>query len=462
MKTMKKIFSMTFILAAALLIAACQGEEADLFDKSAAERLNDVAADYTAILSEPESGWIMEYYPTNSNSDPTGLGYLMLVDFQKDGFVKVGMLNALTEGAYEEALSVWEVITDNGPVLSFSTYNDILHYFSDPAIYDQGNGLSGDYEFVMVDVPEDHQSIMLKGKKRGTYIRLNRLPDGTDFETYLKDVDAFSSRMFSATAPNFDYMTLDGKVYTFDEPSTTLPNIYLKGYDAIANEYHLPFIISKQAKGYSLRFRTTLKFDEEAEGEQEFIYDEQADKFFGVEHAENTLEGANPTEFMADKMEAGSNWNVTYGGEYSATFKTLFDDVYNTLYQNFKGSIFKGVSLSTVTLNDAEKGEYKMFSLAVTYRGVNAKTGKLNSSDSKAYYRYSYVRNDDNTMALKYEGPANDASANFANSMPEAMPKLINAFSRTLAAKAAVSTFNLTNIVISDTSDADFWFNAAL
>ena len=79
-------------------------------------------------------------------------------------------------------------------MLSFSTYNDILHYFSDPAIYDQGNGLSGDYEFVMVDVPEDHQTIMLKGKKRGTYVRLTRLPDGTDFETYLKDVYDFQNR----------------------------------------------------------------------------------------------------------------------------------------------------------------------------------------------------------------------------------------------------------------------------
>mgnify|MGYP002623633041 CR=1 FL=1 len=457
MKNMKNIFSMTLLLAAAISFTACQGEEADLFDKSAAERLNAVADAYTAVLAEPASGWIMEYYPTNSNSNPTGLGYLMAVDFQEDGFVKVGMLNSLTGGAYEENLSVWEVITDNGPVLSFSTYNDILHYFSDPAIYDQGNGLSGDYEFVMVDVPEDHQTIMLKGKKRGTYVRLTRLPDGTDFETYLKDVYDFQNRIFSASAPNYDYVTLDGKVYTFDEPSTTLPNIYLKGYDAIANEYRLPFILAKKGDNYFVRFRTTLKFEEEGnddiKGEQEFTYDPAKDIFVGVDNEANQISGSDPTEFMADVLDSHRSWGFNYGAEMSESVSALFTALYQDMYNNFRGTTFKRISITEVT-----SGEENKVQVGVVYRGVNNK-GKPNSTDSRAAYNYNVVRNADHSLTLTYDAPANDASATLYNNLPT-LQALLNALSKTIAAKPYESAFNLTSIIISDANDANFWFKA--
>lgn len=445
---MKKIFSITLLLGVAIMFAACQGEEEDLFDKSAAERLNEVAKTYSDILSDASAGWVMEYYPTNRNSDPTGLGYLMLVNFQKNGFVKVGMLNDLTDNLYEEDESVWEVITDNGPVLSFSTYNSLLHFFSDPAIYDQGNGLSGDYEFVMVDVPDDHESIMLKGKKRGTYVRLSRLPEGTDFETYLKDVLNFQNSIFPRTAPNFDYVTLDGKVYTFDEPYTTLPNIYLKGYDAIANEYHLPFIVTKQKEGYSLRFRTTLKFDDN-EGEQEFIYNPEANIFYGVKNSENFISGAPASAFFGDAMQTGHSWNLRYEGEMSQSMKAQIDKLYDELYTGFQ-SKFKRFNFS---INKEGKAEVAMY-----YRGINPRTGKELASDSKATYLFGFETVND-CVKLTYEGPSNTAAENISNSVAS-LQEILNMFTATYNAKPVESSFNLTNInvTLSDT-DKSFVLN---
>jgi len=449
MKNMKNIFSMTLLLGTAILFAACQGEEPDLFDKSAAERLNEVAENYTKILAEPESGWIMEYYPTNSNSDPTGLGYLMLVDFQEDGFVKVGMLNSLTEGLYEEALSVWEVITDNGPVLSFSTYNEILHFFSDPAIYDQGNGLSGDYEFVMVDVPEDHKTIMLKGKKRGTYIRLTQLPDGTDFETYLLDVTDFQSRIFSASAPNLDYMTLDGKVYTFDKPSTTLPNIYIKGYDAIANEYHLPFIVTKQEQGYSLRFRTTLKFDEEAEGEQEFIYDADKDKFFGVTNAENIIEGAVPAEFFNETLgrKTTTIWKFDRSTNKSAAAQTLYDNAYND---------FQGITYTFENASFAAIDAKKYLRLSCTYTEIVMRRPVKKSVN----YLYELNVTDEGDKAtVSYVG-ADDASTAVLAAMPAVDTFVKTLSQQTYTVEAVNSRFDLTKIKL--TGDNNLWLDLSL
>ena len=41
------------------MLAGCAGEEKDLFDKSAAERLNETGKIYTARLQSSEAGWVM-------------------------------------------------------------------------------------------------------------------------------------------------------------------------------------------------------------------------------------------------------------------------------------------------------------------------------------------------------------------------------------------------------------------
>ena len=47
---MKKIISLTLLLAAGIGFTACVNEEDDLFDKTAAERLNEASALYSSRL----------------------------------------------------------------------------------------------------------------------------------------------------------------------------------------------------------------------------------------------------------------------------------------------------------------------------------------------------------------------------------------------------------------------------
>ena len=63
---MKKIFSTVILIAGALMFAGCAGEEKDLFEKSAAERLNETGKIYSSRLQSSEAGWVMEYYPTTT------------------------------------------------------------------------------------------------------------------------------------------------------------------------------------------------------------------------------------------------------------------------------------------------------------------------------------------------------------------------------------------------------------
>ena len=198
---MKKIFCISLILASALAFSSCVKEEEDIFDKSAAERLNEASDLYSSRLMASPNGWAMQLYPTTQNEYPYGNGYLLLCRFNADHSVNVSMDNVFSDNKYAEDTSLWEVLTDNGPVLSFNSYNKCLHAFSDPydlpftgdkdnTINETGTGAEGDYEFIIVDAPEDASYMMLKGKKRGTYNLLTPIEVGVDYKEYLADVKA--------------------------------------------------------------------------------------------------------------------------------------------------------------------------------------------------------------------------------------------------------------------------------
>ena len=173
-----------------------------MFDKTAAERLNEASALYSQRLTASPNGWAVQLYPTTQDEAPYGSGYLLMFRFHANKSVDASMDNLLSYGKYLSATSSWDVITDNGPVLSFDTYNPVVHAFSDPEdlpqtgdkdnrIDETGTGLGGDFEFIIVDAPEDASYMMLKGKKRGTYNLLTPVEEGVDFETYRSDVKAF-------------------------------------------------------------------------------------------------------------------------------------------------------------------------------------------------------------------------------------------------------------------------------
>ena len=58
--------------------------------------------------------------------------------------------------------SSYDVISDRGPVITFNTYNMIMHYLASPSMSNV-EGEQGDYEFVITKTTQD--SIYVKGKK---------------------------------------------------------------------------------------------------------------------------------------------------------------------------------------------------------------------------------------------------------------------------------------------------------
>ncbi len=61
---MKKFIYTFYLLCNLACICSCVNEEADLFDSSAAQRLNQAVTEYTDLLENSENGWILDYYPS--------------------------------------------------------------------------------------------------------------------------------------------------------------------------------------------------------------------------------------------------------------------------------------------------------------------------------------------------------------------------------------------------------------
>ncbi|NPD91906.1 DUF4302 domain-containing protein [Xylanibacter muris] len=445
---MNKIFSVSLLLGLTLSFSSCVNEEDDIFDQSAAQRLNAASELYSGRLMASPNGWAMQLYPTKENETPFGNGYLLLMNFNKDHSVRVGMNNLLSNNVYREDVSSWDVITDNGPVLSFSSYNDCLHAFSDPEDLpfttdrsedETGTGIGGDYEFVIVDAPEDASYMMLKGKKRGTYNLLTPLQDNVDFQAYLQDVNDFQNKMFNPQSPSFDLLHVGDSVYRFEDASAGLPSIYPVDGDKVSQGGFAPFLITKRADDYYIRFRDELKFNNMTL--QEFRFDSENDIFRGTDNPECYIEGDDPLRFFNDIISVqGKNWqwneNSVMSDEYSVMIKAL-------------ANAFRAKNNTLQTIDFRYLGS--QLYLRVTYRG---------RVTSFVDYKFAAVKEADG-MVFEFQGSDKPAGDNMLNTLPE-LRTVVDNLAQKFAVAANETKFNLSTVKLISVANPELWFVVTL
>lgn len=171
---MKKIFFYIMFAVAGLSLQSCLHDDDEIFDKPAAERINEAVANAKEVLTSSQEGWVMHYYVGREYA----YGGLNLAMKFTDG--KVQMYNETaqnSDGSYKSVVSTYKITRDQGPVLAFDTYNDLLHVYGDPAGSGPTDvdGWEADYEFVIMNISEDQNTITLKGKKFNNTIVLERL-----------------------------------------------------------------------------------------------------------------------------------------------------------------------------------------------------------------------------------------------------------------------------------------------
>lgn len=185
---MKKIYNLLLLVLLASVFTGCKYEVEDVFEKSSAERVAAAIEDDMQILTSAPNGWLMEYY-----GDTQYGGYNMICQFAKDG--KVTVFSEVYEDKVET--STYRLMQSQGVVLSFDTYNDNFHFFSDPAnpvgIGENGKGMLGDFEFRVMEASKDR--VVLKGKKHDANIVMTPVPDGLNIPEFFKSIIALENEL---------------------------------------------------------------------------------------------------------------------------------------------------------------------------------------------------------------------------------------------------------------------------
>lgn len=222
----KKLYGLFCLAATLFLTAACTHEEEDLFDDSSAIRAAETIQADMEVLTGASNGWLMEYFPATMQEYG---GYNVLLKFGTDGKVE-----AASEwyGATDVVSSYYSVKQSAGVLLSFDTYNEIFHMFSDPSdptgIGGKGYGLEGDYDFLILEATPD--KVVLKGKASGgTAVMTPIQEEWSQYLTAIQEAEAsmsfkkYNLEMNGETIPvSVSYRTL---TFTYGEEENEVSTV---------------------------------------------------------------------------------------------------------------------------------------------------------------------------------------------------------------------------------------------
>lgn len=334
MKT-NKILSIALALASLFFVQSCLFEQEDFFDKESAARMTSVLEEARNVLTSSEKGWVMELFPESEQSYG---GYVFTLKFSKD---TVTVQTELDSDYTNEISSLYSLIAESGPVLSFNVYNDYLHFFSTPsATAYQAYG--GEFQFMIMELTD--AKVTLKGTRTGNIAYLYRLEETPD-EYISKIVATEESILMTGLKTSIAGLDVNGEIDT--------DNRQIKFYisdpakvgtkDENGDEY-LPEIqyASYVLKNKAMRFYKPIK-----------VSDKEMCNFVINDDGSVTCtdEGATDIKFESVFPEGWRPYSA-YAGNYEFQYQNYYSSKYNvvtipvtlTPTEDKTGFIMSGVS----------------------------------------------------------------------------------------------------------------------
>lgn len=442
MKKLYKFSAIATVLMSASL-ASCNHEEADIFDQNAAHRTEEARKMYKEILLDKGGKWQMEYFTTEEEH-----GYVYLFTFRNDGTVTISgnneYITKLTNidsnvPSYGSETSMWTILSDNGPVLSFNSYNTIFHLFATPEDIpgterdEQGYGHSGDYEFDLMKFSND--TLYLEGKKNGAEIIMTRIAPETDDKTYLNEVVALADSFFNAKVPAV-YVNLPGGYrHVVLDGATQLPKFYPETGDYITEYVGRNAIITHD--GFTLGKPLTLRdsIDGNDYTIQHFIRQKDG-SLLCTDDNRITITADALNKVVGDERLL---WRVNAAdckGELGTAFAGL-----NTGFKAYNGSSLVHFNIGLNVLNNT-KSPYTMVVRIKTKRG-----SYLNMS---VPYTVEYIGKDEIKFVL---GEMDSNMKTFIDKVP-AFQTMMNKLASSTFKCSSNSLIAPVNMVLTDSSDA--------
>ncbi len=214
----KNILHTTFLaVVAATLTTSCTFEQEDFFDESAALRItheNEKLQNRLVTQSaDGQNGWVIQYFVAGTD-EADFEGFNLFGRFFDNGKVTLASnhryLRNGNANKYTEYTSCYEMLAEEGPVLAFNTWNDILTVFVDPvspsaapnAITNDGEGMNGDQNLVLKALGDD--DILFRGERHQAEVRF--VPCDRTWEEYIAATAELKSKIATPTLTSY-YVT---------------------------------------------------------------------------------------------------------------------------------------------------------------------------------------------------------------------------------------------------------------
>ncbi len=425
---MKKIHYILLILI--VFLSACSKTEDDIFSKSAAERMNEALGTDYNLLTSAKNGWVMEYF-----ANPLSPGYNLLVKFETSGQAIFAASNEYTANqSYETDSCLFQMIGDDGPVLTFNSFNKILHVFSNPVDPKgsrdlDGYGLEGDYEFVVMKA--DAEKIILRGKKYRATVILTKLPENVYWTNYATDLSTMSSLMFSANTPKLT-LTIGKSVYSFFNGGSYVFSV--QKYGANITMMDVPFIVTLTG----IRFYEPQDF--EGNVVQTFNLNDEKSALVSVENPDIKLVGQEDLAFYF--MSTIKTWGLV-PEELSANMKALYDQIVESCVANYNAENVKLALKYNTT--------FGRFELSLAFEaGQIRNEGNLNLT----------ITNSKNSLTISDKGTADDKGEVYRTEVSG-----LGELATLLSGSYALTTFAKINpqvIKLAKKTDASTWISIKL
>lgn len=416
------IYFLGFLLAL-IATSSCKNEVDDIFDESASQRTEQALKDYKEVLCAAQNGWVMEYF---ANTGEAGETFLM--KFDTNGSVKIAAKNKWISNKYAEETSLYEMIADNGPVLTFNSYNTIFHLFSNPIDIpgttpdETGTGHAGDYEFVVMSA--DANKVILNGKKRKIKIILTPLKDGQVWNEYFNMLDNLDAKMFNSKIDTL-YLNTPNQKYVITGSAAHEISIYPADGDPITQTEKAVFLVNEAGIRLCEPFngvKNDLKL-------QEFKFNDDG-SLVSLDDNVSTIIAPDPAYLFSSRSKIWRVDPADMGGDLAVAYQNVVKAVkakYNMVFQYFQFA--------------ANKDTYLL-----SFRS---------GSSSGNFYGTETVNGDE--VALQYNGTGDKNAVNFLNNVPE-----FKAFLNVLNSKKFVmkssSKINPSTIRMEDKGNAENYF----
>lgn len=340
---MKK-FIYSILAVGAFLFASCN-ENTDLWDESPSERISASIKADLSILTAPENGWVLHYYPSRSKQYG---GYNVWLKFNKNGEV-----TAATDllKADSTATSLYQLRDQSGVTLTFDTFNAVFHTFSTPkntlGIGSSGLGMEGDAEFVIRSATKDR--IEMVGKKTNNLAVMTPVPVG---KTWTDVAAAIQTNEKKFRTKKFYYVVgTDTTLVT--RSYRTLTSVVMR--DGERKETKHPYIITDNQ----------LQFDEPVglsnASESVFTLNSDSSAWISNDKKAKIIPVLqSPAELF---MEAGPLF-ISYQ-KMSTLMKLRFNNYYDKIFVN-DGAPLKGDSFNYLVLGKLLMPAYYSFNFITT------------------------------------------------------------------------------------------------